>query len=720
MRVDDVGSHLVGDAAGRGRQRGDETRHEQRSARSTRGRHEPAAVREPLEPLGGIARPHDLDVAESLTQWQRRVVGSDDGDDACRPRLAHARGRGGTGRRGRPDGAGTTRSRGGPGTTPAGTIRPRHEPSRRCRRRCRRRRHGRCRRRGRQPGLRCVRAPVVRARRPLLGGVRRRLRALVTRLRGDRRVPRRARHRGEPQRRVAVRARRAPASPARCRSASVARRDRGRRGHRGRRRRDDGDERVGAEPARAVDARSRHLPHHRQVAVRAEPAPDRRGSRAVRDVRRREPGLRARLLPRGLSRRPVEDGRSAAPVRPPLPGAAGQRRLARRQPARGSRARARRRPRVARAVRARESMAAALGGGRCDGRRRRVVAAGVLQPRHVLRGADAAVPLRRHRARGVGDDRRARSSRARVRRGHRARRVGGDARRRLGRARRAPLVDVSAVARLTAPQRATASLPRHRHRDRDRDRDRRPLVAQPPVLRPASQRDPVAGRAVRPRRRRRRRRRARASSLALDACAPHALAAARCCDRIGAHGRGRRVRMVRASPPRDDDRGAEQPGRVPAASGGRRRRLGASLLRALDGVAVLVPRPGHTRARRHRRRDRGVVGHPRTRTPLGAGARARRVPRPDGPVPLASARGARPDVGDAPLPPGDDPGRRPRVLRRAGDDVADARHHPPCRGRARRCRGGRRARARAAAGVAHVDPARGAGRDRRALRVDRP
>ena len=80
MRVDDVGSHLVGDPAGRGRQRGDETRHEQRSARSTRGRHEPAAVREPLEPLGGIARPHDLDVAESLTQWQRRVVGSDDGD----------------------------------------------------------------------------------------------------------------------------------------------------------------------------------------------------------------------------------------------------------------------------------------------------------------------------------------------------------------------------------------------------------------------------------------------------------------------------------------------------------------------------------------------------------------------------------------------------------------------------------------------------------------
>ncbi len=80
MRVDDVGSHLVGDAAGRGRQRDDETRHEQRGARITRGRHEPAAVREPLEPLGGIARPHDLDVAESLTQWQRRVVGSDDGD----------------------------------------------------------------------------------------------------------------------------------------------------------------------------------------------------------------------------------------------------------------------------------------------------------------------------------------------------------------------------------------------------------------------------------------------------------------------------------------------------------------------------------------------------------------------------------------------------------------------------------------------------------------
>ena len=71
MRVDDVGSHLVGDAAGRGRQRGDETRHEQRGARITRGRHEPASVREPLEPLGGVARPHDLDVAESLTHWQR-------------------------------------------------------------------------------------------------------------------------------------------------------------------------------------------------------------------------------------------------------------------------------------------------------------------------------------------------------------------------------------------------------------------------------------------------------------------------------------------------------------------------------------------------------------------------------------------------------------------------------------------------------------------------
>ena len=82
------------------------------------------------------------------------------------------------------------------------------------------------------------------------------------------------------------------------RSASVARRDRGSRGHRGRRRRDDRDERVGAEPARAVDPRSGHLPHHRQVAVRAEPAPDRRGSRAVRDVGRGEPGLRARLLPR--------------------------------------------------------------------------------------------------------------------------------------------------------------------------------------------------------------------------------------------------------------------------------------------------------------------------------------------------------------------------------------------------------------------------------------
>ena len=48
--------------------------------RIARGRHEPAAVREPLEPIGGVARPHDLDVAESLTQWQRRVVGSDDGD----------------------------------------------------------------------------------------------------------------------------------------------------------------------------------------------------------------------------------------------------------------------------------------------------------------------------------------------------------------------------------------------------------------------------------------------------------------------------------------------------------------------------------------------------------------------------------------------------------------------------------------------------------------
>ena len=43
VRVDDVGSHLVGDPAGRGRQRGDETRHEQRSARIARRRHEPAA-----------------------------------------------------------------------------------------------------------------------------------------------------------------------------------------------------------------------------------------------------------------------------------------------------------------------------------------------------------------------------------------------------------------------------------------------------------------------------------------------------------------------------------------------------------------------------------------------------------------------------------------------------------------------------------------------------
>ena len=161
--------------------------------------------------------------------------------------------------------------------------------------------------------------------------------------------------------------------------------------------------------------------------------------------------------------------------------------------------------------------------------------------------------------------------------------------------------------------------------------------------------------------------RARAPTLAMDAIARHALAAARGCDRICAHGRGRGVRMVRAPPPRDDDRGAEQPRRVPAASRGPRRRLGASVLRALDGVAVVVRRPGHARARRPRRRDRGVVGHSRSRTPHRSRARARRVPRADGPLLVACARRARPDVGDASLPARHDPRRRARVLRGARD-----------------------------------------------------
>ena len=95
--------------------------------------------------------------------------------------------------------------------------------------------------------------------------------------------------------------------PRQVEARQLPRCDLGRRDHRGRRRGDDGDERVGAEPARALDPRSGHLPHHRQVAVRAEPAPDRRRRRAVRDVGRGEPGRRTRLLPVGLSRRPLTD-----------------------------------------------------------------------------------------------------------------------------------------------------------------------------------------------------------------------------------------------------------------------------------------------------------------------------------------------------------------------------------------------------------------------------
>ena len=61
--------------------RGDETRHEQRSARIARRRHEPAAVHASRSNRSGAyARPHDLDVAESLTQWKGRVVGGDDGE----------------------------------------------------------------------------------------------------------------------------------------------------------------------------------------------------------------------------------------------------------------------------------------------------------------------------------------------------------------------------------------------------------------------------------------------------------------------------------------------------------------------------------------------------------------------------------------------------------------------------------------------------------------
>ena len=50
---------------------------------------------------------------------------------------------------------------------------------------------------------------------------------------------------------------------------------------------------------------------------------------------------------------------------------------------------------------------------------------------------------------------------------------------------------------------------------------------------------------------------------------------------------------------------------LPQHGRGTRRRTGASVLRALDGVAVVVPRPGHARLRHPRRRARGAVGRAR-------------------------------------------------------------------------------------------------------------
>ena len=181
-------------------------------------------------------------------------MGSDDGHPHAVDGLTPPRGRGGRERPHRRGGVGKRRSRAGPGTTPAGTIRPRHVPSRRCRR-----------------------APLVRAGGPLRGGVHRGLRARCARPCGGVRVLCRTRDRGQPERRAAVRARCLASTGARVICESGPQRDRGGRDHRRRRGCDDDDERLGEGPARPHRSRSGRVPRHRKVARRARPAPGRRG-----------------------------------------------------------------------------------------------------------------------------------------------------------------------------------------------------------------------------------------------------------------------------------------------------------------------------------------------------------------------------------------------------------------------------------------------------------
>ena len=162
-------------------------------------------------------------------------------------------------RRHRDDGVETTRSRAGPGTTPAGTIRPRHEPSRRRRR-----------------------APLVRADGAVGGGIRVGARPHGARACRLRRLSSDRCHRDRRERRLALRARRRPLARPRRRPGPHASSCRRRLNHGRGRRRNDRDERVGAQRARALESRSGHLPHHGQVARGRGRAADRRGRRPVR------------------------------------------------------------------------------------------------------------------------------------------------------------------------------------------------------------------------------------------------------------------------------------------------------------------------------------------------------------------------------------------------------------------------------------------------------
>ena len=537
----------------------------------------------------------------------------------------------------------TTRSRAGPGTTPAGTIRPRHEPSRRCRR-----------------------APLVRAGGPVRGGVRRGLRAHRARPRGRRRVlivvlviavglnvgllcvlgvvrlPRRAR----------VRPR-----------TAAAQRDRGGRGHGRRRRRDDGDERLGAQRSTCCRRRDpgvylitgKWLAEQGELPIDAAVGP-------FADVRHRRSRLRRsassrRAIPTTRRRRASCSHSSCTSTRrcsaPPTGSAAN--RLAQ-IAARAHRA----------GSRCSRCSCSAVGGcrrgpprerrspSRCRSRRRS--SAATRSPRCPCSCSSAAgialavVGVRRRRATACG--RRSSPGSCSARRWRRAST-------RSSRWSRCPCGCRRAGSSSRDASSRRRALPRHRRRDRHRARDRRPAVAKPPVLRAAPQRDPVAGGAVRCVDARRRARRA----IVIPRWRVAALAR-----HVGGGGRSLRSRAIGTVAVWRRSRGSSvrTSRRRP-----RSRTASSSSSRTPRALVVDSARRYYehsmewlswylgpvTLARRHpRHRARGAVGAcSGSRARTGPRSRARRLPRADRPLPLASARGSRPDVGDAALPSGDDP-----------------------------------------------------------------